>query len=369
MSTPVRRYDIDWLRVIAIGLLLVYHVAIGFQPWGIMIGFITNDETWSSLWMPMSTLNVWRIPFLFFVSGMGVYFSMQSKNCEELLKERASRILIPYVFGMICVFPLSVMIWQHYNDFQINYAINAGHLWFLGNIFTYVLLLTPLFYYLKNNQDGKVVKFIRDALTTPLGLLPVVLLFIGEVVLLKPNPYELYAMTWHGFVLGFIAFLFGFCFMLAGNSFWLMIQRYRWTFVSIAAICFAIRIYAFAMRAPGYMIVIESQCWIFSVLAFGSKYLNHDGTTLRYLSRAAYPVYILHMLFLFLGSIIIFPLNLSVEIKFVMLLLFTLAGCLGFYEIVIRRNDMIRPLFGVKMDKPWKLKFCSGKKMLKVHRL
>ncbi len=31
MSTTNRRYDIDWLRVIAIGLLLIYHVAIGFQ--------------------------------------------------------------------------------------------------------------------------------------------------------------------------------------------------------------------------------------------------------------------------------------------------------------------------------------------------
>jgi len=28
-----RRYDIDWLRVIAIGLLLIYHIAIGFHPW------------------------------------------------------------------------------------------------------------------------------------------------------------------------------------------------------------------------------------------------------------------------------------------------------------------------------------------------
>jgi hypothetical protein len=36
----MRRYDIDWLRVIAIGLLLIYHVAIGFQSWGTMIGFI-----------------------------------------------------------------------------------------------------------------------------------------------------------------------------------------------------------------------------------------------------------------------------------------------------------------------------------------
>jgi hypothetical protein len=44
MTLSNRRYDIDWIRVIAIGLLVIYHVAVGFQPWGIMIGFITTKK-------------------------------------------------------------------------------------------------------------------------------------------------------------------------------------------------------------------------------------------------------------------------------------------------------------------------------------
>src|SRR5690349_13336677 len=144
-----RRYDIDWLRVIAIGLLLIYHVAIGFQSWGIMIGFITNDEPWPSLWLPMAMLNIWRIPFLFFVSGMGVWFAMQQRDWRELLKERSLRILVPYVFGAICIVPLGSALWIYYNHIQISYSVNPGHLWFLGNIFAYVLLLSPLLYYLK----------------------------------------------------------------------------------------------------------------------------------------------------------------------------------------------------------------------------
>src|SRR3954463_7108306 len=114
MSTLGRRYDIDWLRVIAIGLLLIYHVAIGFQRWGIMIGFIANEKAWDSLWIPMAMLNIWRIPLLFFVSGMGVYFALQNRNLKQLLAERAGRILIPYVFGMFAIFPVSVFLWQRY---------------------------------------------------------------------------------------------------------------------------------------------------------------------------------------------------------------------------------------------------------------
>ncbi|HET9054846.1 MAG TPA: acyltransferase, partial [Cyclobacteriaceae bacterium] len=68
-----------------------------------------------------------------------------------------------------------------------------------------------------------------------------------------------------------------------------------------------------------------------------------------YLSQAAYPVYILHMIFLYLGSVWIFPLALDVRIKFVLVLLITLAGSLGMYEI-IRRIKWVRPLFGLKMQ-------------------
>jgi peptidoglycan/LPS O-acetylase OafA/YrhL len=350
MSAITRRYDIDWLRVIAIGLLLVYHVAIGFQPWGVMIGFITNDKPWLSLWMPMSMLNIWRIPFLFFVSGMGVYFSLQNRTWKQLLQERATRILLPYIFGMFCIFPISVLIWQYYNHWDLHYTFSPGHLWFLGNIFVYVLLLTPLFYYLKKNEEGKVVSMLKKVLRTPVGLVPIVLLFVAEVMIIQPQPFEMYAMTSHGFFLGFIAFLCGFCFVLAGDVFWNMIQQWRWLFLFAALTLFLVRAWMFQMRVPNYMLVVESNCWIFSVLAFGSKYLNHKSSVLQYLSEAAYPVYILHMIFLFLGSALIFPTSLPVELKFVLVLLFTIAGCFGFYEMVIRRINIIKPLFGVKMN-------------------
>src|SRR5690606_31785649 len=120
-------------------LLLLYHVAIGFQRWGIMIGFITTRESWDSLWIPMTMLNIWRIPLLFFVSGMGVYFAIQRRNWKQLLKERAARILIPFLFGAALIFPVSALIWQYYYNLQLDYNPHPGHLWFLGNIFVYVV--------------------------------------------------------------------------------------------------------------------------------------------------------------------------------------------------------------------------------------
>jgi peptidoglycan/LPS O-acetylase OafA/YrhL len=345
----MRRYDIDWIRVIAIGLLLVYHVTIGFQPWGMMIAFITNATSWESLWIPMSMLNVWRIPLLFFVSGMGVYFALQNRNWKQLIAERTARILVPFIVGAVAIVPIHLYIWQRYYHLGIPYTPDPGHLWFLGNIFVYVVLLSPVFFYLKRNEEGVVVRWIKKLLSNPLGLVPVIAAFILEAVIIKPYPYELYAMTWHGFFLGMLAFFFGFCFVLAGSSFWNMILRLRWVFVVIAIVLYAVRMLYFNVNTPVYALVTESQLWIISVFAFGHRYLNRPGKALTYLSQAAYPVYILHMLFLYLGSLLIFPLNLDVHLKFILVLLITTAGCFGTYEI-IRRVKWLRPLFGLKMD-------------------
>lgn len=349
MNSLNRRYDIDWIRVIAIGLLLIYHVAIGFQPWGMMIAFITNAESWTSLWLPMMMLNVWRIPLLFFVSGMGVYFALQNRNWKQLIGERALRILIPFIVGAIAIVPIHLCIWQKYYNFNNTYTPDPGHLWFLGNIFVYVLLFAPLFFYLKNNENGKVVGLIRKIFSSPFGLLLVIAAFIVEAMILKPYPYELYAMTWHGFFLGMLAFLFGFCFVLSGDAFWNMLLKFRWFLLALAVALFVLRLVYFQMNTPVYLLVTESQCWILSVFVLGYKYLNRGGKVLTYLSQAAYPVYILHMIFLYLGSYFIFKMEITVQVKFVLVLLFTAAGCFATYEL-IRRVKWLRPLLGLKLN-------------------
>lgn len=348
MTTTERRYDIDWIRVIAIGLLLIYHVAIGFQPWGIMIGFIANEKTWPSLWTAMSMLNIWRIPLLFFVSGMGVFFAIRNRSWKQLLLERSTRILIPFLVGIFLIFPASVYIWQRYYHFDVTYNPHPGHLWFLGNIFSYVMILSPVLFYLKRNAGGKLALFIRKIFSHPLGLLVVITAFIIEGVAINPAPYEMYVMNWHGFVLGLLAFFFGFCFVFSGGGFWKMMLKWRWIFFVAAVGLFGYRLMQFQMRVPIYQLVVESNAWIFSVFAFGQRYLNRPGPTLRYLSEAAYPVYIMHMIFLFTASMFVFPLNIDVHVQYMLVLGFTLVGSLGFYELIIRRANFIRPLFGLK---------------------
>lgn len=345
-----RRYDIDWLRVGAIGLLLIYHVAIGFQPWGVFIGFIQTSEPLEAIWIPMSMLNVWRIPILFFVSGMGVCFAIRRRSWKQLLVERSKRILLPYIFGMAAIVPLHVFIWQKYYHQELQYAFRPDHLWFLGNIFVYVLVLSPLFFYLKKNQGGKVQRFLQKLLKNPIGLIVLIIPFILEAEIVKPESFEVYALSLHGFVLGFIAFLIGFCCVYSGDTFWKTVMKWRWASFASAIALYIIRLLLFELKSPDYLMAIESNLWIFAVFGFTYKHLNHPSKALTYLSQAAYPVYIIHMLFIYLGSFLLFPLNLNSFMEYVLVNLFTFAGSMLTYEFLIRRIGFLRPLFGLKWE-------------------
>ncbi|PSL46282.1 hypothetical protein CLV51_103259 [Chitinophaga niastensis] len=252
---------------------------------------------------------------------------------------------------MFFIVPISVLIWQYYYHRELSYNYHPGHLWFLGNIFVYVVMLSPIFFCLKGNENGKLVTWVKKLLSNPLGLLPVIAAFIAEALLVDPNPYEMYAMTWHGFFLGLLAFFFGFCFVLSGDTFWKMILKWRWLFIVAAVTFYTYRLFQFQMRVPGYQSAIESNCWIISVFSFGYKYLNHPGKVLNYLSQAIYPVYILHMIFLFLASMLIFPPDMEIHLQFILVFLFTGIGCFVTYEFIIRRVNIIRPLFGLKMKR------------------
>ena len=346
--TTNRRYDIDWLRVIAIGLLLIYHIAIGFQSWGVFIQFIQSEKSLELLWIPMAMLNVWRIPLLFFVSGMGVCFAIRKRNWKQLIMERTKRMFLPFLFGIFFIVPIHLFLWQKYYNQDLTYSPGQGHLWFLANIFIYVVVLSPLFFYLKRNENGTIVRWLKILFRNPLGLMLIVVFFILEAVLIRPETYEMYAMTLHGFLLGLLAFLFGFCFIISGNTFWQTILKWRWLYLSIAVILYFVRLTVFQLKAPNYLMAIESNIWIFAILGFAYKYLNRPSKTLSYLSQGAYPIYIIHMIFLYLGSFLIFPLGISTTLKFILIVAFTSIGCFTLYDLIIKRTRFLRPLFGLK---------------------
>ncbi|MBD3258799.1 acyltransferase family protein [candidate division GN15 bacterium] len=354
ITAPVaaaRRYDIDWLRTLALGLLIVYHVAITFQPWARIIWFIQNDQSLEGLWVVMGFLNVWRIPILFMVSGMGVRFAMERRDWKELLKDRTVRILVPFVFGFFVICPMLAYIVLYYYELGMDYVPNAGHLWFLANIFLYVLLLLPLLNYLRHTPDNGFFRFLAGMLRTPWALFVFAIPVVLEAWLINPQPFSRYAGTLHGFLLGLICFFTGFVFVSLKNAFWSSVQQIRWGALTVGFVLFAVRLLVFELEAaPNYLVALESMSWMLAVLGFGSVYLHRPSRTLSYLSTAVYPVYIIHLPVQYALASYIVPLEMSPWAKLVLLLVGTFGICFLIYELFLKRLKWIRPLFGMKFN-------------------
>lgn len=352
--TNERRYDIDWLRVIAIGLLLIYHIAIVFQPWALFIGFMRSDEQLLGLWTPMTLLNVWRIPLLFFVSGMGVFFAMRKRNVKQLLLERARRILFPYLFGIVAIVPLHFLIFQDYYDQTLTYVAHPAHLWFLGNLTIYISILFPLFYYLVRTTGSAFHRGLAKLMSSPVGPLTLTIFFVAEVLIVKPQVFALYAQTAHGYFIGFLGFFFGFLLVYIGKPFWNTMLNWRYFYLGLAVLLFLNRLWIFNNAAPNYLMAVESVVWIYTLFGFAHKHLNHPSKALKYLSKAVYPVYIIHMAVLYAAAYVILPLQIPATAQFLLIVLITGIGCIGIYELVLKRVPFLGNAFGMmnKSRKP-----------------
>ncbi len=345
-----RRYDIDWLRVIAIGLLIIYHAAIAFQPWGGLIGFIQDNETIEWIWYPMALLNMWRIPILFFVSGMGVYFSMRKRNLIQLMLERSQRILLPFLFGFFAIVPIHILMWQQYYYQDLSYHPDQSHLWFLLNIFTYSMTVAPLVFLFKKTRLMPWIKRLQKISFQPLLFLLTAGLLTLETGIVKPELYTMYAYTTHGWLMGFIAFSLGFYMVSLKKEFWDCFKGWKWVYLSIGIVLYVNRLFDANMEAPYYLNTIETTAWVFSVFGFFYQYANRSNFVLKYLSKAAYPVYIIHMVVQYGISSIIFPLGLPVNINLLILVIGTLLWSILIYHFLIRPAKCIRPLFGLKRN-------------------
>ncbi len=162
-SDPVRmgaageRYDfLDWLRVIAIFVLLFFHTGMIFVGWG---WHVMNDQRIESLVIPMDISHRLRMPLLFVIAGAGMWFALQRRTGGQLLKERTVRLLFPLIIGMFLIVPPQVFyerlfqgqwhggflqfFWERTLQFRPYPAgdFSWHHLWFIVYLYVYVPLL------------------------------------------------------------------------------------------------------------------------------------------------------------------------------------------------------------------------------------
>ncbi len=345
-----RRHDVDWVRTIALSLLIIYHVVISFQPWAKYIGFPQNDRTLDGVWIFMAMINVWRIPILFLISGMGVRFAMDRRDWKELLKDRTIRILIPYISGILILENIVAFILP-YLGWESTFTITFGHLWFLLNIFLYILWLIGILIYLKDHPDNGFLRFLSKLIRWRFGLFLLAIPLMIEAWLANPLYFSTYVDSAHGWLLGLICFSMGIIFISVQDDFWPAVEKNRWPAMAVAFSLYLVRLLVFGLVGePTWLIAFESMSWMLAILGFGSCYLNKPSRSLRYFSKAVYPVYIIHLPVQFIIAYFLLPAPLPAFLKLIILLIGTFGVSLLLYEYILKRLKWIRPLFGMKLS-------------------
>ena len=99
-----RRYDIDWLRVIAILTVFIYHCTRFFDTAG---WHLKNEEQSLVVFVLSSGLiYTWVMELFFVLSGIGAWYALKSRTGGQFLWERVKRLLVPlYTVGLFILLP------------------------------------------------------------------------------------------------------------------------------------------------------------------------------------------------------------------------------------------------------------------------
>ena len=377
-----RRYDLDWLRIIAFGLLIFYHTGMFYVTWGwhVKSVHVGTGAEWA-----MMLLNPWRLALLFFISGVALRFAADKLGASTLARERAVRLGLPILFGMaVIVAPQSWLqlvengefsgsfwqFWPHYLDFGSDYSITTptwNHLWYVVYLLVYTLMLAPVAGLLSRFMTGpgaRITGVLFAGRWAPLVALTLpVTPFILYRFTLDPYFETTHALTndWANHAHSLTILLMGFL-LAKDRNFWSAIRR---------ALPFALTgvLVLGAVLTPlwaNWDAMAENPDWnwlvwpariarifyawlaIVTMLGLAQRYLNRPSRALTYMTEAIFPWYILHQTITVMAGFWLTRQGLNVWVEAPLVILATFGGCALLHELVIRRVGFLRPLFGLK---------------------
>ncbi|MCH9663287.1 MAG: acyltransferase family protein [Gammaproteobacteria bacterium] len=344
-----RRHDIDWLRVIAVGVLLFYHSACFFQPWAKSIGFIQHAETMDGLWAFVSLFNGWRIPLLFVVSGMGIYLALARRRWAVLFADRSLRLLVPLLFGMTLIVPAGLFLFQAYYGMDYRYFAIPLHLWFLINIYVYLLILSPFILFTRGRAAEVLRPWVCWALCSRVRIYLLALPLVLESHLMDPDVYVFYALNMHGFWLGLIVFTYGYLFLWLGESMRRLLREMWVVNLCAGLLLYALKLLYFDLVPLQVLSSLDTFVWLLAIVGAADRFLNRPSAALTHLSEVVFPIYIVHVLYLTLGAYYLFPLDLPAWAAFSLLFFGCCAASYLTYRLFVVYLGPARLLFGVNV--------------------
>jgi hypothetical protein len=374
-AISTRHLGIDWLRIGAFSLLILYHVMMVFLPghW-----LVKSDELVPAVKWPMIALEPWRLPLLFLVSGYAsrALFGRIGEP-GAFLAARSYRLLLPLAFATLFLIPPQTWIglvanhgydgsflhfwtsdWLSFRMMHGTELPNPEHLWFVLYLWLYTLLLTLAVAALPASAKRRLAAMVA-ALEPGLRMLwvPLAGLLAMRLSLLFTVPESHHLLdNWAGHSLYLPFFLAGFG-LAAAPALWRSIRRAAPAAALLAAASFSAIFYfeAYYALVPFTHVqkVVErssevAAAWSVTLLllALADRWLQRDRPVRRLLSEAVFPCYIVHQTIIVLTAWELRGSGYPAWVQACAILAATIAGCWLFY-LSARRAGPLRPYLGL----------------------
>ena len=376
--SSTRLVFLDWVRILAFGWLVLYHVGMYYVTWPWHIKS-PHASHWLEPWMRLSS--PWRMDLMFLVSGVATSMMLLRDGASTaLLRRCAARLFWPLVFGVLLVVPLQS--WREvvfrygyqgsFADFTPLYFGGYGgfcaapgaclilptwnHLWFLPYLLVYTLLLWLLLRRWPGLLVSAVAWLSRRLNVLTLLLVPVAWLACARWFLQSRFP-QTHALVddWFAHSIFFAAFAAGALLARVG-SVWSRFADWRWPALITALLAWLLLMGAapawgvlssLPVEVARLLLAVQQWSAIVAMLGFASLRLRANGRARRYLTEAVFPVYILHQTLIIAFAWQLSAYDLPPALEALLLVVLTMGLSFAVFELV-RRSRMLRPLFGLQ---------------------
>ncbi len=397
-----RRPELDFMRAFVVAGLVVFHSAMVFITAG---SWFVNDPRPSPGFDVLVLWGLtWGMPLLFVVSGIGVRHALRSRSAGAFIRERISRLVVPFVVGMVALVPSMFYLerlgkagfHESYGHFWLRFLdvpalaqglpsrgvwwsgrdeFDPAHLWFLYVLLLLSMALLPLFLYLRRAAGMRLIDRLADAAehhpfamllagAAPMGLVEAV--FGPDKV---TGGWERLAYLF--------PLLFGY--VIASNRrFERVLRHERRRALVCAVLSTALLVWwagvtgfddIVAGDVPGWGALqgLAGWAWIMAILGFAGSWTARrrqvrtievaptaerskpwGSRAARYANQAVLPFYVLHEPVIVGAAWVIVRWHAPILAKYLVLVIVSFAGTLALYEVLVRRLRVTRFLFGMK---------------------
>jgi len=341
-----RKYYLDNLRAFTILLLFPFHIFMIYNNWGER--FYIHGE---NLLIPSifnRIFSFWMMPLLFAVAGISSRYALKKRITVEYIKERVSKLLLPFTFGVLLIVPIQPYLAKIFYNGQANYfdsftkvtdlsgydgAFGVAHLWFLLFLFVISMICLPFMIWYKNKGKGTLGDKAPLILVILMGLLPCIV---------QNDIFEIIEISGKSILEDSVYFLLGYFFLSNDN---LLEKLENHCFLLLGLFVLYAGFTVFILDGEFY----EMASWlsILAILGTARRYLNFNGKLTGYISKSSFGIYLFHQSWIVITAFFIFKLTdnpvLQIPLIFISSIVFTFCT----YEIC-RRIFVFRWMFGLR---------------------